>query len=120
MNFEQLRSIVKNIKTRITCPGCEANYMNEDIHIVSSTDDKCVFMIKCHECETPVLVTASLNNQEVVGDQEEIFEIMQKNIEGDVEGALAQIQVDDVVNMHEFLKEFSGDFDQLFSSPKKD
>lgn len=115
MNFEQLRSIVKNVKTRIPCPHCEANYMNESIHVVGVQQDKCIFILKCHECTSPILVTATLASHEIIPkNQEELLEIINKNLDYEEQGIAPTVQIDDVIDMHEFLQEFSGDFTHLF------
>ncbi len=110
MNFEQLRSVVKNIKGKMICPACGLNFENEDIHVVSSVHDKSVLMVRCHDCHTPLLVTATLHAPAQV-NHEVSAEILRNH---EKSNSNEEVVVDDVLNIHEFLKDFSGDFNETF------
>jgi len=115
MNFNQLKEILKNIKEKITCSKCECNFSSDDIYVLGAFGEKCVFMVSCRECETQMLVTATINenNMPSLGDLEKITDIstnkkVQKNSMSD-----HGISCDDVLEVHTFLKDFDGNFKNL-------
>jgi len=107
MNFEQLREIIKNIKTNLTCSSCGAGFINEDIHILSSTGDKCILMVHCQECKNPMLVTASINSKNSKLTSNPYHNITELNEDGEI------VSSDDVLEVHDFLKDFDGDFAKI-------
>jgi len=120
MNFEQLRSIIKNIKTQIRCPHCDSNFMNEDIHVVNCSTDKCMMLIQCHDCRSSLMITASLRNKGITHhSKEDVSKFLNNNpkIKEKADNT-EEVVVDDVLNIHEFLKDFSGDFSTIFDDSK--
>lgn len=115
MNFEQLREIVKNIKERVVCSGCESNYRGEDIYILSTIADKCIILVNCKHCHTPMLITASVNNTKTGEKTFSNFEKLSFEDGKDKE----MISSDDVVEIHNFLKNFDGDFEKLKIEEKR-
>ncbi len=107
MNFEQLRSLVKNIKAQMLCPSCGMNFENEDIHILNSIENASVFTVQCHNCDASLFVTATLNSSK----EEPVGEI----VDFENTPSLEPVAADDVLSIHEFLKDFSGDFTKEFS-----
>lgn len=114
MNFQGLRSVIKNIKSHISCPHCDNTFSDEDINVISSVGDRCVLVAQCIDCQTPILVTASIKNpSESENDdfKEQIFTEQQRLASFDGENIVTS---DDVVNIHQCLKDFKGNFKELF------
>lgn len=115
MNFEQLRDIIKNIKETVLCASCEANYGGQDIYILSTIADKCVLLVNCRHCHTPMLITASVNGTK---NGQSVNEIEKMKFEhGKSEDIISS---DDVLEIHDFLKDFDGDFQKLIVKEKRE
>jgi len=114
MNFDQLREIIKNVKTRLTCSSCNSNYLNEDIHVLNAIADKCVLLVNCKECGTPMLVTATVNQNKLSFSHDEVNQNKSKISEKAL--VEQEITCDDVLEIHGFLKDFDGDFETILSS----
>lgn len=107
MNFTALRAVIRNIKSHVSCPNCDNSYSNDDISIVSSIGDRCVIVAQCDYCKTSILITASLTPSAQEGGT--------TNINTNVEQLDPEqiVTSDDVMNVHQFLKDFKGDFGDI-------
>ncbi len=108
MNFTSLRAVIRNIKSHVNCPHCDNSYSNDDINVVSAVSDKCVIVAQCDYCKTSILFTANLNphrseqsNPPAINTRVERMET--KEI----------VSSDDVMDVHHFLKDFKGNFDEI-------
>ena len=110
MNFNSLRSIIKNIRSEVRCPHCDGTYTNDDLSVVSAVDNRCVLLAQCHQCHTPILITAAINERHA-GQKDEI--VTEKRYLQDVREE-DFVSSDDVLKIHELLKEYKGDLSQLF------
>lgn len=106
MNFNQLRAIIKNIRSQIQCPTCNGAYTSEDISVVSAVANRCVLVAQCVSCNMPILVTATLSSLDqpvrddnIVTEHKLLKEIRTEDL----------ISSDDVLDVHQLLKEYSGD-----------
>ena len=109
MNYSGLRAIIKNIKTSVACPGCDSRFGNDDLAVVSAVDDRCIIVAQCPSCNSAVLITASLQ-QKKDGDADSAGTHHMHIHAMDEE---ATISSDDVVSIHELLKDFKGDLAAL-------
>lgn len=110
MHFNALRSIIKNIRSEVHCPHCDATYTNDDLSVVSAVDNRCVLLAQCHDCHTPILITAAINERKA-GQAEQI--VTEKRYLQDVREE-DFVSSDDVLKIHEMLKDYKGDLGQLF------
>jgi hypothetical protein len=130
----QIKRIVLNRMRR--CAVCHRPYETGDIHVLSRRDDMWMMVVECDDCHARNFVAAVLNDgdpndarmalQRMSEDERDIFggnfELMLE--EGDDDSAISEaglvadsgpITAGDVVDMHEFLLTFDGDFHKLFS-----
>ena len=116
MNYEHLRTIIKNIKQQMTCSHCQANFINEDIQVVSVNNNKAIMVIRCNECGGPVMITASLTSGKISNtSKEDMIEVLpQLEDIPECTAEHGEILVDDVVDIHEYLKNFEGSFSEVF------
>lgn len=123
ITFNQLRAIIKNIKTNVTCPACDENFSNDDISVVSSARDKCAIVAQCRTCGTPILITINIHRKK--GEDSAEIMIHDENSLSDEERAQLEtvaenvISSEDVCAVHDFLQDFGGDFQNLFGGKKK-
>jgi len=116
MNFNQLRAIVKNIRSQVTCPTCEGHYTSEDLSVVSAVANRCVLVAQCKKCQMPILITATLSNADepsgvdsIHTEQKALSEVREEDL----------ISSDDVLDMHQFLQGFKGDIKGAVKHPRK-
>jgi hypothetical protein len=131
----QIKRIVLNRMRR--CAVCHRPYESGDIHVLSRRDDMWMMVVECDECHARNFVAAVLNDgnpddarmalQRLSDDARDVLggslELMLDSgddedtvvTEADTVPDRAPITAGDVVDMHEFLKSFDGDFTKLFN-----
>lgn len=110
MNFHDLRIIVGQIKKGIKCVKCGTKYHDEDIEIIGSLgDEQTLFHTSCSECEAESIVNVTLQ-------LEEPHAVMSTASPKRLGSAprMGQVTVNDVLDVQNFLKDFQGDFSELF------
>lgn len=124
ITFNQLRAIIKNIKTNVTCPACDENFSNDNIAVVSSARNKCAIVAQCRTCGTPILVTINIHRKQGEDSAEIMVHDETSLAAGEAEGEVPVnanpsiepvIGESDVVAVHDFLQDFGGDFQTLFT-----
>lgn len=131
----QIKRIVLSRMRR--CAVCHRPYESGDIQVLSRRDDMWMMVVECDDCHARNFVAAVLND----GDPNDARMALQRLSEeasdvlgGDLEFLLERedddevivaeadsvpsgepVTAGDVVDMHEFLQSFDGDFQKLFS-----
>ena len=101
--------VIRRLMASIKCSSCEQQYEEYDIDVLGHNEDMWFLRVRCSSCHTESLVAAVIREDkmpEVVTDLAEAE--VNKFINMDVVGA------DDVLDIHNFLKNFDGDFYRLF------
>lgn len=98
MNHQDLYKLLATVQKNIRCPQCGQSYSFDSISI-RGIIDSIVFLELACETHMPVLATVSL-------DQNQKANQVGKE----------KIGTDDILKTHEFLKDFSGNFEQIFKS----
>lgn len=127
-DFDHIKHLVLQQLNR--CVVCHREYEISDITSVQRKPGVWTLMVECEQChsrnyiaavtqegnpEDAMLEVRSLTRQalsEVTGGRTESTE----EAESDVPGQGDPVTASDVVDMHEFLKEFDGNFERLFRS----
>jgi Cytochrome c554 and c-prime len=116
---KQIKRIVLNRMER--CTVCHHTFAPEDIHVLSRKADMWMMVVQCTECHARNFVAAVLGDGDPDEAQLALRRLSQGYAEADeeVEGAAVEaagppVSVDDVVDMHEYLRDFDGDFERLF------
>ena len=113
MNFHELRLIVAQIKKNITCPGCESSYSDENIEIIGNIGcDQHFFHGNCHKCGAESVINVAIHDS----DDHETLPLLAKLGSAP---RMEQITSNEVLDMHNFLKSFEGDFITMFHSKEK-
>ena len=103
-------AFLKRLFAKVNCGVCGQKYDVSNIKILDQEDGLWVLSVYCSSCGTQGLIAAVVqegNITEVITDLTEA----ERERFGDSE----VVGVDDVLEMHNFLKEFDGDFTSLFS-----
>ncbi len=118
---KQIKRIVLNRMER--CAVCHHSFSPDDIHVLSRRKDMWMMVVQCDECQARNFVAAVLGD----GDPDEAQLALRQLSMGFDESELEElaetvgkpadpVSAHDVVDMHEFLGEFDGDFQKLFRS----
>ncbi len=114
MDKQQLQELIRSIKSLMRCPNCGSSYRTSSIQLLEEMDMACLIHLECKQCGMPVLATIIAKTERV--EQPKIMtNIGVKEVDLTGEEKLSQVTVDDVINMHEFLKNFDGDFESAVS-----
>jgi hypothetical protein len=115
----QIKRIVLDRMER--CSVCHRGFETDDVHILSRKADMWMLMVSCGECHARNFVAAVIGD----GDAEEAQLALRRlgeehvrsrlDIEPEAEAAGEPVSVDDVLEVHEFLQGFDGDFQRLFA-----
>ncbi len=102
--------LIKRLMTSLKCDSCGQHYEVYNIDILGHREGMWFLRVFCPSCHTRCLVAAVVKESRapaVVSDLNDIE--LKKFKDGDV------VEVEDVLNMHVFLKDFDGDFSQIFT-----
>jgi hypothetical protein len=118
---KQIKKIVLNRMER--CSVCHHSFAPEDIQIVSRKPDLWTMVVGCNECNSRSFVAAVLGDGDPEQAQLALRKLSEQGSGIDIdesdlilpeEPATDPVTVDDVLDMHDFLKQFDGDFNRLF------
>jgi hypothetical protein len=116
---KQIKRIVLDRMER--CSVCHRGFEPDDVHVLSRKSDMWMLMVSCGECQARNFVAAVIGD----GDAEEAQLALRRlgeehvrtrsSIEPEEEGTPGEpVSVDDVIEIHQFLQGFDGDFKALF------
>jgi hypothetical protein len=105
MNQIDFKQIIKHLKKNLPCSTCNKKFCDDSIHLVSSFNDDLLFHFYCPFCKNQMVAEVSIIEQTRTTSK---LNINAKN------GGI--ISPDDVLDIHNFLNRFDGDFIKLFSN----
>jgi hypothetical protein len=116
---KQIKRIVLDRMER--CSVCHRGFEPDDVHVLSRKSDMWMLMVSCGECQARNFVAAVIGD----GDAEEAQLALRRlgeehvrtrtDIEPEDEGVPGEpVSIDDVIEVHQFLEGFDGDFKALF------
>ncbi len=103
-------SFLKKVFSTVKCGVCGQKYQVFDVKVINQEDNLWFLSASCSHCQTKGLIVAVIEDSKAV---EFVTDLKENEF-----NKFAQCEVvcsDDVVNMHNFLREFDGDFVALFS-----
>ncbi len=108
MNFQDLRIIVGQIKKNVKCPKCNTRYNDQDIELIGGLgDEQHFFHTTCSKCNSESIVNVSLQMSDNFFIPNELKKLGSAP-------RMGHISADEVLDMHNFLKNFDGDFNRIF------
>ena len=111
MNSYQLQELIKNIQSMMRCPSCGANYGSDHIHFLGQLDMAALIQLDCQSCGLPVMATIIVSDKNQ--PQAKVLSDMSRE---DLQHASKEpVTTDHVVDVHQSLKEFDGNFEKLFN-----
>jgi len=109
MQYNELQEVIKQLKKKVQCQLCNAKFTNKDIKILSTINDEGIFQLTCNHCKNEIIVHVTVK----AGEGEE------KNAMNITTQKHKTITHNDVLDIHNFLSKFKGDFKQLFSNKQQ-
>ncbi|MDZ4248221.1 MAG: hypothetical protein U1D32_03040, partial [Patescibacteria group bacterium] len=112
MNSFQLQELIKNVQTMMRCPSCGAHYTENHIHFLGQLDMAALIQLDCESCGLPVMATIVVS-----GKEQQTPKLLSDVSKEDLKGKHVKDPVtsDHVVDTHQFLKEFDGNFEKAFA-----
>jgi hypothetical protein len=121
---KQIKRIVLDRMER--CSVCHRGFEPDDVQVLSRKSDMWMLMVSCGECHARNFVAAVIGDGDAEEAQLALRRLGEEHLRSrldtatdeaeDEEIASEPVSVDDVLEIHEFLQGFDGDFRQLFKS----
>lgn len=116
---KQIKRIVLDRMER--CSVCHRGFEPDDVHVLSRKSDMWMLMVSCSECHARNFVAAVIGDGDAEEAQLALRRLGEEHIRGrqDLEPESTEelgepVSIDDVLELHEFLQGFDGDFKALF------
>lgn len=116
---KQIKRIVLDRMER--CSVCHRGFVTDDVHVLSRKSDMWMLMVSCSECHARNFVAAVIGDGDAEEAQLALRRLGEEHIHARQVDELEAgpepgepVSVDDVLEMHAFLKDFDGDFASLF------
>ena len=103
-------SLIKKLVASVKCSVCQQRYKVGNIDVLGHENDLWFLRVSCPACDTQYLVAAIIREDRVT---EVITDLTETEL--DRFRNMDRLTPDDVLDMHNFLKNFDGAFSQLFS-----
>lgn len=100
--------IIRRISTGMYCPFCGTPFNTDKISFVGIGDGSYAVSLTCGKCSTPIMFSIIVGSKKdklfpsVFGGGNEVF-------------SEEEISLDEIINLHENLKMFDGDFKKVFN-----
>jgi galactokinase len=101
---------IKKLLANMKCGICGRHYEPGHINILGHKEDLWFLSVFCPACTSQALVAAVIKEGKVA---EVVTDLTEKELSKLSDGST--IEADDVLDLHNFLKGFEGDFSSLFS-----
>ena len=103
-------SLIKKLIVSLKCDVCGQGYETDNINVIGHEDDLWFLMVFCSACRTQCLMAAVIKEDrapEIITDL--------TTAELDKFKDVTALTVNEVLDMHNLLTDFDGDFSRLFS-----
>ena len=102
--------LIKRLMASIKCGVCGQRYEVDNINVLGHQEDLWFLSASCPACHTRCLVAAVIREGRVP-------EVTTDLTEGELDRFVnvGKATADEMLDMHNFLKDFDGDFSRLFS-----
>ena len=104
--------LIKKLMMSMKCEECGQNYESFNIDILGHREDMWFLKALCSSCHTQCLVAAVVREDRVV---QEVGDLTMAEVDKNQGGAM---EIDDMLDMHNFLVDFDGDFSSFFGQEK--
>jgi len=99
---------IKKLLSNMKCGVCGRHYESANINILGHREDMWFLSVYCPGCKSQGLIAAVIKEGKVP-------ELVSELTEAEMSKLSTPVGSDDIIDIHTFLKDFSGDFSSLFS-----
>lgn len=110
MNYEDLKDVIRHLKKVFPCNTCEKKFINEGIKVLTACQNEVLFHMSCYNCMNQLIVHVTMVDHDCDPNCE-ATEKMELEIETHDAPSISE---NDVLDIHNFLNKFNGDFKNLF------
>lgn len=103
-------AFLKRLFSMIKCESCGHNYEVAGIEILGHEDNLWLFSASCSFCQTQGLVAIVVKEGKIAEIATDLTDVEYERFSQSI-----TVGVDDVLDMHNFLKEFDGDLTCILS-----
>jgi hypothetical protein len=103
------RELIKHLVASIPCAVCQHHHEPDNVRIVDHHGEIWIMAVKCSHCGTQGLVFAMIQE----GEEPEMVSDLTSHERARLR-EMPQLNADDLLDVHEFLRDFDGDFVGLF------
>ena len=100
--------LVKRLMASMKCDSCGQHYEVYNVDVLGHREDLWFLRVFCSACQTQCLVAAVVKEERTLGAATDLTKAELDKFRDNI------IEIDDVLNMHNFLRDFDGGFSQLF------
>lgn len=122
-NENRIRKIV--LERLGACRVCHRSHNGDDVHVISQNPDVWMMVVECPDCHTRSFVAAVVDEKQaddaqialrrLAGEHDAHFTKDERIPDNAKTAPTEPITETDVLDMHEFLGTFNGDFKRLFA-----
>lgn len=105
MNLDELKDIIRHLKKTVPCSRCNKKFINEEIQVLSTYNTEALMHFNCQKCFNQLLIHVTIVEQT---ENNNIINIRKHKANA--------VNQNDVLDIHNFLNQFKGDFKNLFST----
>ena len=102
-------SFIRKLISSIKCGSCGQHYEESRIDIIERNDELCFIKVVCSSCHVACMVAAIIREDK---QSKLITDLTEAEI--DKFKGISDIDEDDLLDMHDFLKDFNGDLSNIF------
>lgn len=106
--------LIQRLVANIQCAACGKAYVVDNVQILGHQDNLWISAVTCAHCQTQGLIFAVVKEGEL--DSEVVSELTPDEMDALEE--LGDITADEVLDLHEFLKDFDGDLVRLLGADR--
>ncbi|MCL5094315.1 MAG: hypothetical protein M1355_04240 [Patescibacteria group bacterium] len=109
MNGKQLLSLLKNLQKTVKCYSCGADYSIDEIHLIGQIDGLLLMQMNCKKCEASAWVNFAVGPGQRITGHAKVTDLNANEKKPETE-----ISADELMELHDFLLTYEGDFKTLF------
>jgi hypothetical protein len=117
----QIKRIVLERMDR--CSVCHRTFEPDDIHVLSRKPDVWMMVVQCEDCQARNFVAALIGDSDPAAARLALRQLSAERsadvVEPESRPQGAPVSIDDVIEMHQFLNSFDGDFKSLFARSRR-
>lgn len=129
MDFSQLNFLIQQIKEKIRCPHCRKRFSDPDIQIMDTGSQEGLFLTTCPRCGEETVLDLALSSKleislKFIGSpRKRVHRSLHsrppsRKSRSEKTRFSSNVTVNDVLDTHNFLKNFNGDFSKIFIPQK--